>query len=267
VVTWIGEPFQHRWLARLDAEGACSVFSDHIGFPLRMIDGAGRTVWAARPTLLGGTTPLVRTGIDCAFRFPGQYEDEETGLVYNRWRYYDPSTGRYISKDPLGLRGGMEPYAYVPDPLRWIDPGGLQGEVTQEPFSMVGGSPDGPSPGPKGPRPNNDIKVDEAGNVKAQACDPANGVWPDGKSATVDPPRSGLSGTFYEVPSGTELPDGLAAVRDGAEVGGPHGPGHVTIYPTRDMPFEEFDTKCRTLPSEPKLKINDKGKITVLKCG
>ena len=61
----------------------------------------------------------------CPWRYPGQYEDSETGLYYNRFRYYDPEAGRYISPDPIGLLGGLNLYGYVHDPLGWIDPLGL----------------------------------------------------------------------------------------------------------------------------------------------
>ena len=58
-------------------------------------------------------------------RLPGQYFDEETGLHYNLFRYYAPECGRFISQDPIGLRGGLNLYAYAPNPLSWIDPLGL----------------------------------------------------------------------------------------------------------------------------------------------
>ncbi|TDB41262.1 sugar-binding protein, partial [Photorhabdus khanii subsp. guanajuatensis] len=61
------------------------------------------------------------------FRFCGQYKDEESGLFYNRFRYYSPETGQYLSPDPLGLAGGVNPYGYVHDPVSWIDPLGLAG--------------------------------------------------------------------------------------------------------------------------------------------
>ena len=67
----------------------------------------------------GGLTP---------FRFPGQYEDEETGLCYNRYRYYDPELGRFISADPVGLRGGTNVFSYAPNAVTWSDPLGLTGE-------------------------------------------------------------------------------------------------------------------------------------------
>ncbi|MBZ2398963.1 RHS repeat-associated core domain-containing protein, partial [Erwinia amylovora] len=59
-------------------------------------------------------------------RFQGQYFDAETGLHYNLYRYYDPVGGRFTQTDPIGLAGGVNTYAYVPDPLNWIDPLGLK---------------------------------------------------------------------------------------------------------------------------------------------
>lgn len=61
-------------------------------------------------------------------RFPGQYYDQETGLHYNYFRTYDPTVGRYVTSDPLGIIGGedLNTYAYVGnDPINWIDPLGL----------------------------------------------------------------------------------------------------------------------------------------------
>jgi RHS repeat-associated protein len=57
---------------------------------------------------------------------PGQYRDAETGLFYNTFRDYDPQTGRYVQSDPIGLGGGINPYAYAIDPLTETDPLGLQ---------------------------------------------------------------------------------------------------------------------------------------------
>ena len=62
---------------------------------------------------------------DCPFRYQGQYEDSETGLYYNRFRYYSPEEGMYISQDPIGLLGGNNLYGYVSDTNYWVDTFGL----------------------------------------------------------------------------------------------------------------------------------------------
>ena len=58
-------------------------------------------------------------------RFQGQYHDHESGLHYNRFRYYDPQTGRFVHQDPIGLLGGENLFAYGPNPITWLDPYGL----------------------------------------------------------------------------------------------------------------------------------------------
>jgi len=63
---------------------------------------------------------------DCPFRFQGQYEDSETGLYYNRFRYYSPDEGMYLSQDPIGLWGGSQLYGYVHNPNTWVDSFGLE---------------------------------------------------------------------------------------------------------------------------------------------
>ena len=59
-------------------------------------------------------------------RFQEQLLDEESGFYYNRYRYYDPRQGRYITQDPIGLEGGVNGYAYPTDPVSYVDPLGLQ---------------------------------------------------------------------------------------------------------------------------------------------
>ncbi|MEI7019465.1 RHS repeat-associated core domain-containing protein, partial [Pectobacterium parmentieri] len=61
----------------------------------------------------------------CELRYQGQLYDAETGLYYNRHRYYDAESGQYLSPDPIGLLGGIRPQAYVHNPLEWVDPFGL----------------------------------------------------------------------------------------------------------------------------------------------
>ncbi|WP_317246743.1 MULTISPECIES: RHS repeat-associated core domain-containing protein [Pseudomonas chlororaphis group] len=76
----------------------------------------------------------------CPIRFPGQYYDEESGLHYNRHRYYDPETAQYLSPDPLGLGGGTRPQGYVDNPLSWVDPLGLAGDCFEKPDHGAGKS-------------------------------------------------------------------------------------------------------------------------------
>ncbi|WP_156107297.1 RHS repeat-associated core domain-containing protein, partial [Pectobacterium betavasculorum] len=64
---------------------------------------------------------------DPGLGFAGQYRDSESGLCYNRFRYYDPNGGCYISPDPIGIAGGDNNYGYVQNPLDWVDPLGLAG--------------------------------------------------------------------------------------------------------------------------------------------
>ncbi|PPS61390.1 hypothetical protein CR917_10575 [Pseudomonas sp. BRM28] len=64
-------------------------------------------------------------GLNNPIRFQGQYHDHETGLHYNRYRYYDPAVGRFVGQDPIGYLGGFNLYQYVPNPIDWIDPWGL----------------------------------------------------------------------------------------------------------------------------------------------
>jgi RHS repeat-associated protein len=116
---------------------------DQVGAPQELTDQEGNIVWAADYTVWGEAT-LRKTGtggasryarrrqaepppvLEQPFRFQGQQFDEETGLHYNRFRYYDPNTGRYLKSDPAGLAGGLNTYAYVVgNPLSWIDPHGL----------------------------------------------------------------------------------------------------------------------------------------------
>ncbi|ELR64591.1 hypothetical protein C942_02404 [Photobacterium marinum] len=97
---------------------------DHLGTPLQLTDSQGNVVWQAEYSAYGKANLRVAT-INNPLRFQGQYFDEETGLHYNRFRYYDPDSGRFIHQDPIGLLGGLNHYQYAPNPVQWIDPLGL----------------------------------------------------------------------------------------------------------------------------------------------
>jgi len=112
-------------LCRFDEEGFEAYHNDHLGTPRDLTDERGEVVWSARYDVYGRINQLQADRTENQLRFQGQYEDHETGLYYNRFRYYDPDVGRYISQDPIGLAGGENLYAYAPNPTGGIDPAGL----------------------------------------------------------------------------------------------------------------------------------------------
>jgi len=161
VFSWLSEDGAFTPIAKLTKESAYSVISDHLGTPNTLLDQNGEIVWKANFDIYG--KPVIyageRTGEETAhfhftgryhdlssdsyynqklenedrleinfipFRFQGQYYDIETGLCYNRFRYYSPSDGIYTQINPIGLTGGNPTlYGYVSNPLIEIDPFGL----------------------------------------------------------------------------------------------------------------------------------------------
>ncbi|EIF5926114.1 RHS repeat protein [Salmonella enterica] len=101
---------------------------DHRGLPLALVNVEGKADWSAEYDAWGN---MLRENnphnLVQHIHLPGQQYDEETGLYYNRHRYYDPLLGRYITKDPIGLRGGWNAYTYPLNPITNIDPLGLNG--------------------------------------------------------------------------------------------------------------------------------------------
>ncbi|MEX9967844.1 RHS repeat-associated core domain-containing protein, partial [Providencia stuartii] len=103
--------------------------------PLDVTNEQGNTVWSGKYERFGfvRSSPLSfysdpdrkMESFEQNLRYAGQYFDNETGLHFNTFRFYDPQIGRFIMPDPIGLLGGMNLYAYAPNPLGWIDPWGL----------------------------------------------------------------------------------------------------------------------------------------------
>ncbi|WP_170998560.1 RHS repeat domain-containing protein, partial [Escherichia coli] len=100
---------------------------DHRGLPLALVSTEGATEWCAEydewGNLLNEENPHQ---LQQLIRLPGQQYDEESGLYYNRHRYYDPLQGRYITQDPIGLKGGWNFYQYPLNPVSGFDPLGLK---------------------------------------------------------------------------------------------------------------------------------------------
>ena len=100
---------------------------DHRGLPQALISPEGETAWRGEYDEWGNLLGEESTQhLQQPYRLPGQQYDEESGLYYNRNRYYDPLQGRYITQDPIGLKGGINLYTYPLAPIRYTDPLGLE---------------------------------------------------------------------------------------------------------------------------------------------
>jgi RHS repeat-associated protein len=121
VTTWEYHPDDDRVVTQYE-QGAelLLVVTDQADTPVELVT-AQATVSRRRTSTLWGLDTAPATPL----RFPGQYHDAETGLHYNRYRYYDPRLGRFLSQDPLGLEPAPNPVGYVDNPHAWIDPLGL----------------------------------------------------------------------------------------------------------------------------------------------
>ncbi|HEK2152824.1 TPA: EndoU domain-containing protein, partial [Proteus mirabilis] len=135
-VQWLYQPGEITPTARYQQGKLHYVVTDHQGTPREIFSEGGQASWAGRLNTWGqmqfwryrdGKAENDPNYTECPFRFAGQYEDEESGLYYNRFRYYDRETGQYLSPDPIGLLGGLNPYGYVHCPTGWVDPFGLAG--------------------------------------------------------------------------------------------------------------------------------------------
>uniref|UniRef100_UPI0012E336A7 RHS repeat-associated core domain-containing protein n=2 Tax=Massilia antarctica TaxID=2765360 RepID=UPI0012E336A7 len=161
--TYVYEPDSFVPLAQIDSvaddgdSGRGSevhhIHTDHLGTPNEVTDQQGEIVWATQYKAWGNVLRVVQAAPkrhslaaveaeaanDVAqfqpIRFLGQYHDSETGLNYNRFRYYDADCGRYISQDPIGLNGGNNLYQYAANPSGWVDPLGLS-PITVDPSSL-----------------------------------------------------------------------------------------------------------------------------------
>ena len=126
ITTWVYDGGSYTPVAKLTKEDSYSIVQDYLGTPIQALDSKGEVVWDCILDIYGDVLELRGERNFIPFRFQGQYEDGETGLYYNRFRYYSPETGNYISQDPIGLAGNNPTlYGYVNDANAWIDPFGL----------------------------------------------------------------------------------------------------------------------------------------------
>ncbi len=149
--SYLYEPDSFRPLALLEGFGPKETKPyhyqlDHLGTPQELTAPDGEIVWSAHYRAYGEVSRLDIGKIDNPLRFQGQYFDSESGLHYNRHRYYNPDIGRYLTPDPVKLAGGINAYQYVPNPTGWVDPlglnscpggGGCKPQTSEEPPTQI----------------------------------------------------------------------------------------------------------------------------------
>jgi RHS repeat-associated protein len=130
-------PFLFVEYDNLDAEANAGkyycIFTNQIGVPIWVEDDRGKLCWSARIDPYGKAHVSPDHTIEMPLRFPGHYYDPETGLHYNRFRYYSPELGRFLQSDPAELLGGINLYAYPKNPLTGVDIDGLASKYGSKP--------------------------------------------------------------------------------------------------------------------------------------
>ncbi|WP_344385519.1 putative T7SS-secreted protein [Streptomyces thermolineatus] len=160
VTTWEYTPGTHRPLAQLNN---CITQGDHdarfhaivtdlVGTPIEFITSEGDFFPIRRTSPWGKPTKSALAEQICPIYFPGQYQDTETGLSYNLYRYYDPENSNFITADPLGLAPSENHHSYTKNPLHWLDPTGLESCERER----LGNHPGGWDPGDM-PRESMDV--------------------------------------------------------------------------------------------------------------
>lgn len=125
LITWVFNNNNFCPTAKIKGDRKYSIIADHLGTPIQGYNEEGNLIWQREIDSYG--KPKMQKGEPgfCNYLYQGQTLDVETGLAYNRFRYYSPEEGLYISQDPIRLRGGMSLYSYVRDVTIWFDSLGL----------------------------------------------------------------------------------------------------------------------------------------------
>ncbi len=126
--TWMFEAKTFAPIATIQKGQLYSIVCDQLGSPKELINSSGDIALASDYAAWG--SEIARRGIEaesieCPIRSQGQWFDQESGLCYNRFRYFDPSISAFVSQDPIGVNGGINLYAYGVNPCNFVDPTGL----------------------------------------------------------------------------------------------------------------------------------------------
>ncbi|MBO9728535.1 MAG: hypothetical protein J7623_07860 [Chitinophaga sp.] len=126
LITWVFNENSFAPAAKIKGNRRYTIITDHLGTPIQGYDETGDLIWQREIDSYGNVKMLRGDAGFCNYLYPGQVVDVETGLAYNRFRYYLPEVGLYISQDPIRLASG-EPdlYSYVKDTTNTVDVLGL----------------------------------------------------------------------------------------------------------------------------------------------
>lgn len=240
---WVFGPESFIPLAKIENKSFYSIITDHLGTPRELIDSTAHVVWSANHKAWGKVDRSLDNEVECPIRFQGQWHDEESGLTYNLSRYYDSECARYISTDPSGLRGGLNSFSYVTNPVKFVDPWGLCPNNPPPPGAPGSGPhTHGPNDPPLTGMPPNALYTRTSGDGRVAV---QNTVYDHNGNAVahVDfKPHSGPSG---------DAPSGHAhSFPPGGPVGAGHGPG-ATHTPPASVPPDWSRTPPGVPPATP----------------
>ena len=127
LISWVFDEGTFKPAAKIVDGEQFSIITDYLGTPVEMYDSQGSRTWAVEYDIYGKIRKQIEGDVgDCPFRYQGQYEDLETGLYYNRFRYYSADEGVYLSQDPIRLDGNNPTlYGYTSDTNKKVDVFGL----------------------------------------------------------------------------------------------------------------------------------------------
>ncbi|GAB6962920.1 RHS repeat domain-containing protein [Prevotella fusca] len=244
LVTWVYEEGSYVPVAKLQNGERYTIISDYMGRPVEAYDSYGTVVWQADYDIYGDLRNIKGIRDFIPFRQLGQYEDDETRLYYNRFRYYDPRIGNYISQDPIRLMGNNPTlYGYIRDSNLWVDVFGLEvlfrGMKQNNNVPLIGNTAD-----KLGVRPNVDIKV-----VDGKVYPNSGGMSVNTSITNIPPHRKPIEfggtqkgSSMFQIDS-DNLGDLLMFKPD---KNGTHG----VIEPARSMTLEEYQEALNDLQNK-----------------
>ncbi|WP_324712966.1 RHS repeat domain-containing protein [Flavobacterium columnare] len=121
LVTWVYDTNNYNPSAKILGEEVYSIINDYLGTPVQAYNSNGKLIWERELDIYGKTRKIEGDQNLIPFLYQGQYYDHDIELAYNRFRYYNPETGTYISQDPIKHWGGSNLYSFVKDSNQCVD--------------------------------------------------------------------------------------------------------------------------------------------------